>query len=160
VRVDGLRRRAVVLEERAFGFWNGHVDRRISVTVGSALIVYGIGAMTRSVHTRIEFYAVVAQLMPVLMLVAAVNGRYFRERDDAPSFDRFLIRGFWVIGLVGITAALAVVARGRDSVLLRGSVIYALALIGVLATVYAIHGPARDADATQEGSRRTGKETD
>jgi hypothetical protein len=121
---------------------------------------YGIGAITRSIHTRIEFYAVVVQLMPVLMLVAAVNGRYFRERDDAPPFDRFLIRGFWVVGLVGIAAALAVVARGRDSVLLRGAVIYSLALIGVLVTVYAIHGPARDADATQGGSGKTGEETD
>jgi hypothetical protein len=135
-------RRLRSADRRLGAAWNRRVDRRISLTLGSALLVVGIGQATRQVHTRLEFYVVVAQLMPVLMLVAAVNGRYFRERETASAFDRYLIRGFWVVGLVGIGAALIVVARGRDSVILRGLVVYGLALIGVLVSVYAIHGPA------------------
>jgi hypothetical protein len=134
-------------EARLFDVWNRCVDRRISLSVGSALIVVGIGLVTKPLHTRLEFYVVVAQLMPVLMLVAAVNGRYFRERESADAFDRFLIRGFWVVGLLGIGAALVVVARGHDSVILRGLVVYGLALIGVMVTIYAIHGPAVEAPA-------------
>jgi peptidoglycan/LPS O-acetylase OafA/YrhL len=139
-------RRLRSAQRRSGAAFDRLVDRRLSVALGSALIVVGIGQTTGPLHTRIEFYTVVAQLMPVLMLVAAVNGRYFRERE-APPFDRFLIRGFWVVGLLGIGAALVVVARGHDSVILRGLVIYALALIGVLVTVYAIHGPAEAGQA-------------
>ncbi len=58
--------------------------------------------------------------------------------------DRFIQRGFWCGGLIGIAASLAVLARGRDSVLLRGAVIYSRALIGGLVSIYAIYGPARD----------------
>jgi hypothetical protein len=136
-----LRFRA--MERRVSATLNRRVDRRVSVSAGSVLVVMGVGMTTDSVHPRIEFYSVVAQMLPILLLVAAVDGRYFRERGDAPPFDRFLVRGFWVVGLVGIGAALAVVARGHDSVILRGLVIYALVLVGVLVTVYAIHGPAR-----------------
>ncbi len=123
--------------------WNLRVDQRVSVVAGSILIVLGLGSATASIHVRLGFYAVVAQMIPVLMLVAAVEGRYFREHDEAPPFDRFVKRGFWLAGLVGLGAALAVVARGHDSLILRGSVIYALVLVGVLVSVYAIYGPAR-----------------
>jgi len=140
------------IEQRVFDAWNRRVDQRISLAIGSVLIVLGIGSVTKPVHTRVEFYAVVAQILPVLMLVAAVDGRYFRERDNAPPLDRFLIRGFWVIGLIGLGAALAVVARGHDSVMLRGLVIYALMLVGALVTGYAICGPARVRSAVNDAS--------
>jgi hypothetical protein len=148
VRLFWQRFRAA--ERRAFDSWNRRLDRRVSLTIGSALVVLGAGLATKPVHTRGEFYSVVAQMIPVLMLVAAVNGRYFRERRDASSFDRFLIRGFWVVGLIGEAAALVVVARGHDSVILRGLVIYALLLVGVLLTIYAIHGPARVGSAASD----------
>lgn len=125
------------------GAWNLRVDQRVSIVVGSILIVLGLGSVTSPAHVRLAFYSVVAQMIPVLMLVAAVEGRYFRERDDASPFDRFLQRGFWLVGLVGFGSALAVVARGRDSLILRGAVIYAVVLVGVLVSIYAIYGPAR-----------------
>lgn len=134
--------RAHALERNAFDAWNRRVNRRISILVGSALTVVGIGRVTEPVQTRTEFYAVIAQIMPVLMLVVAVEGGYFRDRSNASPFDRFLIRGFWAVSLVGVSAALVVVARGEDSVVLRGLVLYALMAVGVLVTVYAMHGPA------------------
>lgn len=138
-----LWRSLLAVESRAVAALNRRVDQRISLVVGSALVVIGIGEVTEPIHVRVGFYGTVAQIIPVLMLVAAVEGRYFREREDAPPFDRFVQRGFWYAGLIGIAASLTVIARGSDSVLLRGAVIYSLALIGVLVTVYAIYGPAR-----------------
>lgn len=143
-RVKRLSGRLWAVESRMATALNRWVDQRISLVVGSALIVIGIGEVTEPVHVRIGFYGTVAQIIPVLMLVAAVEGRYFRDRKDDPPLDRFIQRGFWYAGLIGIAASLAVVARGSDSVLLRGAVIYSLALIGVLVSVYAIYGPARD----------------
>jgi peptidoglycan/LPS O-acetylase OafA/YrhL len=123
----------------------------VSLVVGSTLIIVGIGEVTEPIHVRIGFYATAAQIIPVLMLVAAVEGRYFRERKGDPPLDRFIRRGFWYAGLLGIAASLAVIARGDDSVLLRGAVIYSLALIGVLVSVYAIYGPASGAGQDPPG---------
>lgn len=144
------------VEGRSFDAWNKRVDRRVSLVIGSALLVCGAGMTTVHVHVRHDFYDVVAQILPILMLVGAVNGGYFRDLDAREPFDRFLLRGFWVGGLVGEAAALVVVARGHDSILLRGSVIYGIFLCGVIANVYALHGPARPharpPDATAEGA--------
>jgi hypothetical protein len=129
---------------------NNRVDRRFSLLVGSALIVVGLGNATESVQVRSGFYASVAQILPVLMLVAAVEGRYFRERKQDEPFDRFVQRGLWFAGLIGISASLAVLARGTDSVLLRGAVIYSAALVGVVVSVYAIYGPAVDRETIRE----------
>ncbi|HXP99008.1 MAG TPA: hypothetical protein VN845_02965 [Solirubrobacteraceae bacterium] len=146
-RVPAIARRVWrhirLIEARAFDTWNRRVDRRVSLTIGSALLVCGAGMATVHVHVRHDFYDVVAQMLPVLMLVGAVNGRYFRDLDARETFDRFLLRGFWVGGLVGEVAALVFVARGHDSILLRGSVIYGLFLCGIIANVYALQGPAR-----------------
>jgi len=133
----------LAVESRTVTALNRWVDQRISLGVGSALVIIGLGEVTEPVHVRPGFYGTVAQIIPVLMLVAAVEGRYFRERKDDPPLDRFIQRGFWYVGLIGIAASLAVIARGSDSVLLRGAVIYSLLLIGVLVSVYAIYGPAR-----------------
>jgi hypothetical protein len=139
-----LWRSLLAFESRTVAALNRRVDQRISLVVGSALVVIGFGDVTEPIHVRVGFYGTVAQIIPVLMLVAAVEGRYFRERDGDPPLDRFIQRGFWYAGLVGIAASLTVIARGSDSVVLRGAVIYSLALIGVLVSVYAIYGPARD----------------
>ena len=133
----------LAVEDRAVTALNRRVDQRISLGVGSTLVIIGLGQVTDPIHVRVAFYGTVAQIVPVLMLVAAVEGRYFRERKDDPPLDRFIQRGFWYVGLIGIAASLVVIARGSDSVLLRGAVIYSLLLIGVLVSVYAIYGPAR-----------------
>src|ERR1700728_604591 len=146
-RVPAIARRVWrhirLIEARAFDTWNRRVDRRVSLTIGSALLVCGAGMATVHVHVRHDFYDVVAQMLPVMMLVGAVYGSYFRYLDARETFDRFLLRGFWVGGLVGEVAALVFVARGHDSILLRGSVIYGLFLCGIIANVYALQGPAR-----------------
>jgi hypothetical protein len=82
-------------------------------------------------------------MLPVLLLVGAVNGGYFQGLDAKEPFASFFLRGFWIGGVVGEVAALVVVARGHDSILLRGCVIYGLLLCGTIATVYALDGPAR-----------------
>ena len=107
------------------------------------LLIWSFGAITVQVHVRNDFYDIVAQILPVLLLVGAVNGGYFRALNAKESFDRFFLRGFWVGGVVGELAALVVVARGHDSILLRGCVIYGLLLCGIIATVYALEGPAQ-----------------
>jgi len=107
------------------------------------LLILGAGVSTVHVHMRGDFYVVVAQMLPVLLLVGAVNGRYFQGLDAKESFARFFLRGFWIGGVIGEVAALVVVARGHDSILLRGCVIYGLLLCGIIATVYALDGPAR-----------------
>jgi peptidoglycan/LPS O-acetylase OafA/YrhL len=134
----------LAIEDRTVAALNRRVDQRISLMVGSVLVVLGIGDLTEPIHVRVGFYGTVAQIIPVLMLVAAVEGRYFRQREGDPPLDRFIQRGLWLAGLMGIAASLAVIARGSDSVLLRGAVIYSLALVGVLVSAYAIYGPARD----------------
>lgn len=146
-----LWRSVLAIESRLTAALSRRVDQRISLVLGSLLLIVGIGEVTEPVHVRVGFYGTVAQIIPVLMLVAAVEGRYFRERKGDPPLDRFIQRGFWYAGLIGIGASLAVIAQGGDSVLLRGAVIYSLALIGVLVTVYAIHGPAREPVGTDSG---------
>jgi hypothetical protein len=133
----------LALESRGAAALTRRVDRRILLVAGSLLVIIGIGEATEPIHVRAGFYGTVAQIIPVLMLVTAVEGRYFREREADPPLDRFIRRGLWFAGLIGIAASLAVVARGGDSMLLRGTVIYSLALGGVLVSVFAIYGPAR-----------------
>jgi peptidoglycan/LPS O-acetylase OafA/YrhL len=143
VIVRRVWRRKQSIEDRAFGALNRRVDRRVTVSVGSAFLIWSMGAITVDVHVRSDFYDVVAQMLPVLLLVGAVNGRYFQGLNAKEPFDRFFLRGFWVGGVVGEVAALVVVARGHDSIVLRGCVIYGLLLCGIIATVYALEGPAR-----------------
>lgn len=132
-----------LIEARFFDALNRRLDRRVTVSIASALVILGAGMSTAPVHVRRDFYDVVAQMLPVLLLVGAVNGRYFQGLDAKEPFARFFLRGFWIGGVVGEVAALVVVARGHDSILLRGCVIYGLLLCGMIATVYALDGPAR-----------------
>jgi hypothetical protein len=135
-------RQKELIEARFFGALNRRVDRRVTLSIASALLILGAGMSTATVHVRRDFYDVVAQMLPVLLLVGAVNGRYFQGLDAKEPFARFFLRGFWIGGVVGEVAALVVVARGHDSILLRGCVIYGLLLCGMIATVYALDGPA------------------
>jgi hypothetical protein len=62
-----------LIEARFFGALNRRVDRRVTVSIGSALLIFGAGMSTIHVHVRLDFYDVVAQMLPVLLLVGAVN---------------------------------------------------------------------------------------
>lgn len=141
--VKRLWKGLLAVESRMVTALNKRVDQRISLGICSALVMVGIGNATEAIHMRVAFYGTVAQIIPVLMLVAAVEGRYFRERKTTRRWIASSSAGFWYLGLIGITASLTVIACGSDSVLLRGAVIYSLLLIGVLVSVYAIYGPSR-----------------
>jgi hypothetical protein len=132
------------LENRLFAAWNARVDRRISLTIGAALMILGLGDLTTRVHIKLAFYAVLAQVLPILLLAVVVEGRYFRGLDHRESFDRFLLRGLLYMPVVGEAAALVCVAQGHDSELLRGTVLLALGVTIMLLLLYASYGPATD----------------
>jgi hypothetical protein len=136
--------RAAQVESRSFAAWNARVDRRISLTVGAALMVVGLGDVTSKVHVKLAFYAVLAQVLPILLLAVVVEGRYFRGLDRRESFERFLLRGLLYMPMLGEAAALVCVAQGRDSELLRGTVLFALGVTVMLMLLYASYGPATD----------------
>lgn len=136
--------RARQLEDRFFAAWNSRVDRRISLTIGAVLLILAIGSLTAKVHIRLAFYAVLAQVLPVLLLAVVVEGRYFRRLDRREPFDRFLLRGLLYMPVVGEAAALICVAQGHDSELLRGTVLFALGVTIMLLLLYASYGPATD----------------
>jgi hypothetical protein len=135
---------AAQLESRSFAAWNARVDRRISLTVGAALMVLGLGDLTSKVHIKLAIYAVLAQVLPILLLAVVVEGRYFRGLDRRESFDRFLLRGLLYMPMLGEAAALVCVAQGRDSELLRGTALFALGVTVMLLLLYASYGPATD----------------
>lgn len=132
------------IENAGFAAWNSRVDRRISMAVGTTLIVLGLGDVTAKVHVRPGFYGAVAQILPVLLLAIVVEGRYFRRLDQRESFDRFLLRGLLFVPLLGEGASLACVAQGHDTVWLRGTVLFALGVVVLLIVLYAAYGPADD----------------
>lgn len=113
------------------------------MAAAATLAVLGVGQSTASLNLRIEFYEAAAQIMPVLILVAAVEGRYFREQSDDDPTDRFIVRVLWFGGLIGLGTALWVVAEGHDTLILRGIVFCSLILLGMLVSVFALIGPAK-----------------
>jgi hypothetical protein len=136
--IHGSRR----LTNRFFDAWNARIDRRISLTVGAALMILGLGDLTARVHIKLAFYAVLAQVLPILLLAVVVEGRYFRGLNRRESFDRFLLRGLLYMPVLGEAAALICVAQGHDSELLRGTVLFALGVTFILLLIYASDGPA------------------
>jgi hypothetical protein len=136
--------RARQLEDRFFAAWNSRVDRRISLTIGAVLMILGLGDLTARMHIKLAFYAVLAQVLPILLLAVVVEGRYFRGLDHRESFDRFLLRGLLYMPVLGEGAALICVAQGHDSELLRGAVLFALGVTIMLLLLYASYGPATD----------------
>jgi hypothetical protein len=134
--------RVVGLEDRFFAFLNARVDRRISLTVGAIVFVVGLGDVTARLRPRLGFYGTLAQVLPVLLLAVVVEGRYFRGLERRQSFDRFLLKGLLYVPLLGEAAALACVAEGHDTALMRGVVLFALGLTVILLIVYASDGPA------------------
>jgi hypothetical protein len=118
-----------------------HRVKQASVVVGTVLLALAIGLATRSWSIEPGFYDAVAQVIPILLLVAAVEGRFFVDRPARPAFSAFLVRWFLVLPLFAEGAALTAIARGSDDVLLRGTV-FAGALLSVsLFLAFAFDGP-------------------
>ena len=119
-----------------------HRVKQASVVLGTFLAVMGIGLATRPWPIEPEFYEAAAQVIPILLLVAAVEGRFFLDRPACPAFYAFLMRWFLIVPLFAEGAALTAIARGDDDALLRGTV-FAGALLGVsLFLAFACDGPA------------------
>jgi hypothetical protein len=107
----------------------------------TALIVI-VGAATEPLHVRQEFYAIVAQVLPVFLLVVAVEGRFFFERPVYGPFRRYLGNQTLVLALLGEVFALIAVARGTATAMERGGVLIALGILGFQFMTFASFGPA------------------
>lgn len=130
------------VEARAWDRWNARVDRRVSLLAPTLLMLYGAGLASSRVHVRQAFYAVLAQVLPVLMLAVVVEGRYFRNIGHREPLDRFLLRGLLLLPALGELSALIVLAEGHDTLWLRGSCLLALGTAVLMLFVYAVDGPA------------------
>jgi hypothetical protein len=110
----------------------------------SSILAAVVGFATRSLHIRQEFYAVVAQVLPVFLLVIAVEGRFFRERPHLSAPRRVIIEQLLAVTVVAECFSLVVIARGSDAVPLRGGVLVGLSLVIILFGVLATEGPMAD----------------
>lgn len=138
IRFTGqLERQLTEALQRTFG-------RRILLAAGALLLALGLGLSTSRIHFKLIFYATLAQVLPVLLLVAVVEGRYFRHLDSRESFDRFFLKGLLFIPMLGEATALACLALGHDDLLLRGVTLLALVATGTLLFSYASLGPLND----------------
>lgn len=129
-------RRRIAAAVRAFD------DSPLAMAATFLLCVVAIGVGTRRLHVTAEFYAVVAQVVPVFLLVIAVDGRLFRLRRRHTGFEALAMRMFLLFALVGEACALAVVARGHDSELLRTGTLLGLLVVAAGFIVLARDGPA------------------
>jgi hypothetical protein len=130
-------------QDRVFSAWSSRVDSRVTLLVGASMMTVGLGLATSGLHVRLGFYEVLAQVLPVLLLVVVVEGRYFRGLEQREPLDRFVLRGFLFVPLLGEVAALGCVAVGHDSLWLRGASILGLGVVVLMLVVYASDGPAR-----------------
>lgn len=137
--------------QRTFG-------RRALLTVGALLLAVSLGASTSRIHVKPIFYATVAQVLPVLLLVAVVEGRYFRHLDRRESFDRFFLKGLLLTPIIGETAALVCVALGHDNLALRGFTLLAFVATGTLLFAYATVGPLNDPALRSTTTQQMAKE--
>ena len=111
--------------------------------VGTALLMLGVGLATQSLSIEPGFYDAVAQVIPILLLVAVVEGRYFVDRPARSPFDAFMVRWFLAMPLIAEGAALTVIARGSDEAILRGAVFTGMVLSLSLFLTFATEGPLR-----------------
>jgi len=128
------------------------LDSTPAQTVLFVLAVAAMGIDARRWHVSVAFYATVAQVIPVLLLVAAVEGRMFRSRRSDTPFDRRVQRAFLMLVGLGEGSALVAVARGHDTLALRIATLLGLIVVVVIFLDLALDGPAapdddrRDAD--------------
>lgn len=115
--------------------------RYLAIVFVLAIVMTVVGVVSRPLHIRQDFYAVVAQVLPVFLLVVAVQGRLFVTRPHHGVLRRTLTEQLLVVALLGEIFALAAVARGSASTTLRGGVLTALAIVGLMFGPVALDGP-------------------
>jgi peptidoglycan/LPS O-acetylase OafA/YrhL len=107
------------------------------------LLILVTGATTRSLHVRPDFYAAIAQILPVFLLAIAIEGRLFVERPAHTALRRSITQLLLVVSLEAEACALIAVARGHDSSWIRTAVFLGLAVVVLLFGGFAVVGPAR-----------------
>lgn len=118
-------------------------DSPAGVALTFLVLIVCAGVATSHLRVRTAFYSAVAELIPVLLLVAVVRAGYFRDIDHRDRFRHHM--SSWILSLVlaGEISALACIARGHDSLVLRSFVFLGLILAGLLVYFYAMHGSRR-----------------
>jgi hypothetical protein len=119
-----------------------HRIKQASVVLATVLLALATGLATRSWSIKPGFYDAIAQVIPILLLVAVVEGRFFVDRPARPPFSAFMVRWFLVMPLFAEGAALTAIARGSDDALLRGTVFAGAVLSVSLFLVFAFDGPS------------------
>jgi len=127
-------------------------DSSAGLVVGFALAIAMMGVGARHWHVSVEFYATVAQVIPVLLLAAAVEGRMFRSRRNHTRFQARAMRGSLLLVGIGEASALAVVARGHDSALLRIGSMAGIVVVVAAFIVFTLDGPALPDDSARDSS--------
>jgi hypothetical protein len=118
------------------------VSRAVKLLVALIGLVVGFGMVSRDLAFAVPFYEAVAQVIPLFLLVAVVEGGFFRDRPRTSDFDQRVRRTLLLLVLAGEAIALTVIARGDDTMMLRGAVITALIFAASLFIAYAFDGPA------------------
>ncbi len=127
-------------------------DSPAGLVIGFALAIATMGVGARRWHASVEFYATVAQVIPVLLLAAAVEGRMFRSRRNRTRFQARAMRGSLLLVGVGEASSLAVVARGHDSALLRIGALAGIVVVVAAFVVFALDSPAPPDDGARDTS--------
>jgi RsiW-degrading membrane proteinase PrsW (M82 family) len=115
--------------------------RHFAVLCTFAIVIAVIGEASRSLHIRQEFYGVVAQVLPVFLLVIAVEGRFFAERPQHGPLRRLIVEYLLVVALLGEFSALIAVAQGSATDTVRGGVLTGLLLVALLFGAMALIDP-------------------
>jgi hypothetical protein len=123
--------------------WHQRVDRRLTLSAGGVCGAVGAGEISQMWHLHSTFYITVAQILPIMLLVGVVEGRYYRRLWVRTAFDRYLLMCVLLVPLAGEAAALACLGLGHDATVLRGLVLFGLGLSAMTVIVYAFHGPQR-----------------
>ena len=120
------------------------MERPLSLLIMLAFIVLAAGFAVGALGGLPQrFYEIAAQVLPIFMLVAIVEGRYFAALGSLTPRGRVFMRGTLALILAGEAAALIAVAGAGDHVVLRGLVVNGLGWSALLLWIYASRGPAR-----------------
>ena len=120
------------------------MERPLSLLTMLACIVLAVGLAVGALGGLPQrFYDIAAQVLPIFMLVAIVEGRYFAAPGSRTPGDRVFMRGTLAILLAGEAATLVAVAGAGDHVVLRGLVVNSLGWSALLLWLYASRGPAQ-----------------
>ena len=142
-------RRGVREFARALADPTASASRAAKLLFGLAALVVGAGLVSQHLAFGPSFYEAVAQVIPVFLLVTVVEARFFQERPHMDGFDQRVRRTLLLLVLTGEAIALFVLARGDDTMALRGSVLVALLIVGALFVTYAFDGPVPDESSSR-----------